>query len=55
MSQRHDRKLRQLYNRDVRNTAKDMGKVLGNHMRPKPRWVPWWVWMRLVRIVIRVK
>lgn len=55
MSNKQSKKLRQMYNRDVRNTARDMGKVLGNLMKPKPRWIPWWLWMAGLRIFIKVK
>lgn len=54
MSGRANKKLRQMYNRDVRRTAQSLGKVLGNHLKPKPKWVPWPVWMWGIKIFIKV-
>jgi|APCry4251928382_1046606.scaffolds.fasta_scaffold512277_1 hypothetical protein len=46
---------RKYYRKDMRNEAAELGKMLGNAMKPKPRFVPWFVWMALVKLVIKTK
>lgn len=55
MSNKAHKKMRQLYRRDVRQGARDMGETLGNLMKPKPKWIPWKVWMWGLGIFIKVK
>lgn len=49
------KKARQIYRKDVQNEAREMGRMLGNHLKPKPRWVPWFLWLAGIRIFMRVK
>jgi len=46
---------RKYYRKDMRKEAEELGRMLGNAMKPKPKWVPWFVWMALVRLVIKTK
>lgn len=43
------------YRRTVEEEAREMGRMLGNAMKPKPEWVPMWLWMKGVRIFINVR
>jgi hypothetical protein len=49
------REARKIYLKEMQKDAQKMASVIGNAMKPKPRFVPWWAWMILVRMVIRVK
>lgn len=55
MSNKQQKKIRQLYRRDLQDKAEALGKALGNCMKPKPRWVPWAVWMWGLGIFIKIK
>lgn len=46
---------RKYYRREMAKEAREMGKIIGNAMKPKPRWVPWKIWMFLVKLVIKTK
>lgn len=49
------KKARAIYRKEMKREAESMGKMLGNALKPKPRWVPWFVWMWGIRIFIKVK
>lgn len=49
------KKARQIYRKEMRNQAREIGQMLGNHMKPKPRWVPWFLWLAGIRIFMKVK
>jgi hypothetical protein len=49
------KKARQYYRRTMRDEARELGRTIGNAMKPKPAWMPWKVWMFLVKLVIRTK
>lgn len=60
MSDRHQgakvaKKARQIYRTKMANEAREMGQMLGNALKPKPRWVPWKLWMLGLGIFIRIK
>jgi hypothetical protein len=50
------KKAKQMYRREVRDIAKKqvdgLYKTFEEHVRPKPRYVPEWIWRGLQRIVL---
>jgi len=46
---------RKFYRRDMKAEAEKLGKILGNAMKPKPRFIPWSVWMFFVKLIIKTK
>lgn len=55
MSGKNDRKIRQYYRREVSKKAESMGEILGNHMKPKPKWIPWKAWFLMMGFFIKIK
>jgi hypothetical protein len=49
------RKARKIFRKEMKKEAEEMGRMIGNILKPKPRWVPWWLWMRGIKIFIKVK
>lgn len=49
------RKARKIFNKEMKKEARAMGQTLGNILKPKPRFVPWWLWMAGIKIFIKVK
>lgn len=49
------RKARKIFNKEMKREAHEMGRTLGNILKPKPKWVPWFVWLWGIKIFIRVK
>lgn len=53
------KKARKIYNKEYRNEvharAQEVGEMLGNALKPKPRWVPLWLWKRGLKIFIKTK
>ena len=55
MSQKRSKKLRQYYRRDVRHLAKERAQYFYQEiLKPRPRWVPRWLWKRMLKIFIRI-
>lgn len=44
-----------LYRKNLKKEAEAMGRTLGNHMKPKPKYVPWWLWMWGLGIFIKIR
>lgn len=55
MSARKDKKMRQEYRREVRARAEADARLIGNNLKPKPKWVPWPVWMWALGFFIKIK
>ena len=55
MSQKTAKKTRQLYRRTVRKTALELGKELGNAMKPRPKWISEKIWMWMLGFFIKLK
>ena len=55
MSHKQDKKIRQLYRRDFKLEELKFQERLAFLVKPKPRFVPWWLWMKIVKMVIKVK
>lgn len=55
MNQKTAKKIRQLYRRDVTRQAKEMAELIGNNMKPKPKLIPWKVWLWGASLFIKIK
>ena len=57
MSQKKDKKLRKQYRKDVEDFLKDGGlyELYELIVKPKPRFVPKWLWMFGVKIFMNVR
>jgi hypothetical protein len=49
------KKARQIYRRDVQKTAREQAKVIGNILKPKPKWIPMGVWAWMMGFFIYIK
>ena len=49
------KKARKIYDKEMKKSAQEMGRLLGNFMKPKPKWVPWKLWMFGLGIFIKIK
>lgn len=36
---------RKIYRKEMQKSAEEMGRTLGNALKPKPKYCPWWLWM----------
>jgi hypothetical protein len=65
MSQRQDKKLRQLYKKDLGKKAQEQQKLvqsrieehlakLGEVMKPAPRFIPNFIWVSLQRLFLNI-
>lgn len=50
--QKISRKARRMFSREVATEGKKFAK---NIIKPKPKWVPMWLWFRGMKIFIKVK
>ena len=55
MNEKKSKKIRQLYRKEVRKEANEMGRLIGNAMKPKPKWIPWRIWIWGASIFIKIK
>ena len=55
MSQKNAKKFRKLFRKTAGKRAEEMGKVIGNVMKPKWKFVPWWAWKLGLSIFIKIK
>lgn len=55
MSQKQDKKIRQLFRRKYATTAEELAANQVNMIKPKPKWVPMAVWLRLLGIFVRIR
>lgn len=54
-TQKIARKARQIYRKEMRKEAEEMGKLIGNVLKPKPRFIPWFLWLWAISFFIKVK
>jgi len=54
MSGKKSKKIRQIYRRDLAQKVKEMGQIIGNAMKPKPRWIPMGLWIAMASIFIKI-
>lgn len=50
--QKISRKARRLFGREAREEGRRIAK---NFIKPKPKWVPMWLWYKGIKIFIKVK
>lgn len=55
MNGKQAKKLRQIVRKDYQKQIEEMAKIFSNYMKPKPRWVPLFIWVKLLRIFIKIK
>lgn len=55
MNQRQSKKIRQLYKRNLARSAKEFGEYQSNLFKPKPKWIPWFVYKKLLGLFIKIK
>jgi hypothetical protein len=55
MNGKQSKKIRQYYRRDIKKNAELAGKKIGNVMKPKPKFIPWKVWMWILGFFIKLK
>jgi len=59
MSNRQSKKQRQFFKREFKKEmlqkAQQVGESIGNILKPKPKFIPQWLWIRLLGIFIRIK
>jgi len=48
------KKIRKMYTDDMRARAKEMAELVGNAMKPKPKFVPMWLWIKGASIFIKI-
>lgn len=54
MNSKNAKKLKQMYRREVRKEAKKSLRQFSDMIRPKPRYIPTWLWRKLLELVIKV-
>lgn len=55
MNSKQAKKLRQCYRRDVQKQAGEMANLIGNAMKPKPKFIPWKLWLWAAGFFIKIK
>lgn len=55
MSGKQSKKVRQYYRRDLKKAAKENAEMLGNAMKPKPKYIPWKLWLWMIGFFIKIK
>lgn len=55
MNEKKSKKIRQEARRIYRDTMQEMAEVHSRIIKPKPRWFPMWLWIRLLSIFIFIK
>ena len=59
MSQKKDKKMRQFLNREYRDAARKAGEQQINYfksvLKPRPRWVPKFLWKAMLKCFIRIQ
>lgn len=55
MSQKRTKKLRQFMRREYKKDIREIAEINGQFLKPKPRWMPMWLWIRGLKIFIKIK
>jgi hypothetical protein len=55
MNQKLAKKTRQLFRRRYRKTADDLANIHGQWIRPKPRWIPMFIYIKIISLFIKIK
>lgn len=54
MNGRKSKKIRQQFRREYQKTAAEMAKFHSEIIKPKPKWFPSWIWIKLLKIFIKI-
>jgi hypothetical protein len=55
MNGKKSKKIRQEARRIYRETMEELAKFHSEIVKPKPRWFPLWLWLKLLGIFIKIK
>jgi hypothetical protein len=59
MSSRQSKKQRQFFKREFKKEmlqkAQQVGESIGNILKPRPKWIPEFIWIKLLGIFIRIQ
>lgn len=54
MSQKRTKKLRQMMRKEYAKDIRDIAEINGRFLKTKPRWVPMWLWMKGLKIFVKI-
>lgn len=54
MNQRKAKKIRQEARRIYRGSMEELAKVHSQFLKPKPKWVPMWLWIAGLKIFVKI-
>lgn len=49
------RKARKIYRKEMKKEAEEMGRTIGNILKPKPKYIPWKLWLWGMGFFIKIK
>lgn len=49
------KKARHIFNKEMKNEARALGREIGNYMKPKPEYIPMWLWLWGMGFFIKIK
>lgn len=55
MNAKEAKKIRKLFRKTAEQEAKEMGKIIGNAMKPKPKFIPMRLWLWGAGLFIKIK
>lgn len=55
MNGKQRKKLHQLMKREYKRDIDRIAEANGQFLKPKPRWMPMWMWIRGLKIFIKIK
>ncbi len=59
MSQKQEKKNRRFLKKQFRSTYQGIAETLAKEdhefLKPRPRWIPEWIWIKLLKIFVRIK
>ena len=47
--------LRQEFNEKYAGMIEDIAEANGQFLKPKPKWFPMWLWVRILSIFVKIK
>jgi hypothetical protein len=54
MNEKQAKKIRQLFRKEFRSKADDLAQQQISAIKPKPKYFPMWIWLRLLKIFVRI-
>lgn len=55
MSDKQSKKHKQFLRREYAKNIRDIAEANGQFLKPKPKWMPMFIYIRLLKIFIRIK